>query len=283
MGVQRDGVSGEQPHEFSRGKNDFPARIDRFEEEDETHGGGLEITLRFVDQGGIGGGKLQIGDEVPGDRRHGEEDGCDDKSIIIAQLGDQGQTGAERTAGARDFVEDVHEGIHAAQLLHVSAHDIPWNHASDEFHHAIGNAGNAEDRDDPMGVVIAVVCISISFLLLHPVGRLKRTAARGIYDHQDGGEKTEDQNGARQHDPGGISLDQGGDENGPDTLEGLIQASQQTHFGEGAWRHAGLQCIVIVTLRGQGGDGSVEGFEAEFIHHDPGNVDHYIALLHGGE
>ena len=113
MSVQGDRVRRDQPHEFSGREDDFKSRPYGFEKKDEAHRRRLEVILRLVDQGGLGRGELQIADEEPDDRGHGEEDRGDDEGIVVAQTGDQSQAGREGPSSAGNFVEDVHQGVHA--------------------------------------------------------------------------------------------------------------------------------------------------------------------------
>lgn len=105
------------------------------------------------------------------------------------------------------------------------------------------------------------------------------TAGTGIDHEQDGGEDAEDENGAGQHQPSGISLDEGSDEDGSHTLKGLIEASEEADLGEGVRFRFSFEGIVIVAFGGQGGDRAIEGLQTEFVQHDAGDVDDNITLL----
>lgn len=195
MSVQGDRVGRNQPHELSRGEDDFGPRPNGFEEEDEAHRRRLEVTVRLVDQVGLGLGELQIADEEPDNGGHGEEDRGDDESVVVTQTRDQSQAGGEGTTGAGNFVEDMHHGVHATQFLYISTHNVARNHSSDELHHPICNAGDAIDGNNAIGIIITVIGVSSVLLRLHPVFWLQVTAGTGIDHQQDGGENAKDENG----------------------------------------------------------------------------------------
>ena len=57
-------------------------------------------------------------DEVPDAGGGGETEGGDDDGHVVAEMGDEHEGSGEGAGGAGDFVEDVHGGIEAAELLH---------------------------------------------------------------------------------------------------------------------------------------------------------------------
>ena len=189
VGVQGDGVCRHEPDESPQGKDDFGPRPHGFEEEDEAHRRGFPVALRLVHQRGIRRVEFQVAEEESDHGGEGEEDRGDDERVIIVELGDQGQVGGEGSVGVGGFIKDVHQGIHATQFLHVVVDNVPGDDASDEFDHAIGDAGDAEDGNDAVGLVIVVVGVAVAFLLLHPFRRLQMAAGADIDDQQDGGEQ----------------------------------------------------------------------------------------------
>lgn len=84
------------------------------------------------------------------------------------------------------------------------------------------------------------------------------TAGAGVHYQHDGGENAKDEDGAGEHQPGWISLDEGSDENGSHALKGLVQTDENADLLEGIRSHLGLEGFRIVAFGGQGGDGAVK-------------------------
>ena len=119
VGVEGEGVGGEEPDEFAAGEEDAGACGDGDEEElgglrEEGEVGGAVDGAEFGGCGGVLGG----GDEGPDAGGGGEAEGGDDDGHVVAEVGDEHEGGGEGAGGAGDFVKDVHGGVEAAELLH---------------------------------------------------------------------------------------------------------------------------------------------------------------------
>ena len=49
------------------------------------------------------------------------------------------------------------QSVHSPQFLNVATDNVLWDNFANDFHHAVRDAGETIDRDDAVGLVIAVV------------------------------------------------------------------------------------------------------------------------------
>ncbi len=82
---------------------------------------------------------------------------------------------------------------------------------------------------------------------------------------------------------GGLCAYQGADEDGPDTLAGLVEAREEANPFKGPARCPIAKSLVVVSVGRQCNDGAVESFEAELVDHDACDVDCNVAAFLGRE
>lgn len=87
---------------------------------------------------------------------------------------------------------------------------------------------------------------------------------------------------AGEHIPSGVLLDEWCNEDGTDTLCGLVQTGKHSSLVERRFLDALLLGLAVVKNRGHGNDGAVECLKTELVAHDAGNVDEDGATLQGG-
>ena len=236
MAVQSEGVAGDQPYELAAREEELGTGPDRVEEEDETTGDCLDVRGLVIQQvvlTSLDG--LEVADEVPGDAGESEADGSDDEGVVVAEVRDESESGAEGACGTGNLVEDVHQRIHPSKFLDVATDNISRNDTADQLDHTIGNTADAVYGDDAVGIVVPVVREIIFRVLLPPLGRDEAAAGPRVDDEQDGGENGEDDDGSGEHVFGLESLDERSDQDGAHTLEGLVQTGEQTDSLEGSW------------------------------------------------
>jgi hypothetical protein len=112
------------------------------------------------------------------------------------------------------------------------------------------------------------------------VVRHKSATSRRIQDEKDATEDSEDEDRARKDVLRRISLNQWCYQNRSNTLESLIETSQDADTLE---RDGGVLSPpeFIVAVRCESNDGPVERFEPEFIHHNSGDVYGDVSPLDG--
>ena len=252
VAVECERVTRDQPDELAAREDDLGACYDGREEEG-------EALRRLLEVVGFACGSLfergaarvvQIADEEPDNCGESEKDRGDQEREIVAKPRDQRERRAERPGRAGHLVEDVHEGVHAAQLLDVAADNVTRDDAPDQLDHAVGDAREAEHRRDGVAVVIAVVAeVILAAADLVPVGRAEGAAGCGVDDEQDGGENTEDEDGDGEDEFGGEAFDEWGDEDGADALEGLIEALEEADAVESVVLATGFPGFPVVSVR----------------------------------
>ena len=281
MSVERERVAAPKPDVLSIGENDPPAHVEGFEEEKKTPEQSREIVafglLRLrIDL--LGGVERHGADEYPHDSSGDEEDRRDDKGVVVAQPRNETESGDERASRARYFVEDLNDRAHGLQFLHVPTDDIPREDASNQLDHSVGNAGQTVDRNDPVRVVPAVVA-EIVGMKRPKVRRLDPSTGRSIDNEKDGGEETEENNRGRENGSCRPTFDERSNEDGTNTLKGLVETREQADLLKCASCSATHEGILIVTIRGETDDCAVEGFQSELVQHQSKDVDDDISFL----
>jgi hypothetical protein len=172
-----------------------------------------------------------------------------------------------------------YNGIHLSELLDVATNNVSRDDSSNKFDHTVGNTADAVDGDHSIRVILAVV----RELILGVVAAVRRgyqsASGSSINDQEDGGKNTKDKDGARENVLGGKSLDQRGDQDGANTLEGLVETGEETEALEGPGGSLLQDSFVVIAVRGQGNNGAVESLKAELIDHDAGDVEGDVAAL----
>lgn len=283
MTVQGKAVTGEEPDELARREDNFRPDPDRFPEQVKASEDRFEIHGLALQHSLLGSLEIQVGDEPPGNGGGGKADRGDEEGHVVAKPGDQGERGAEGTRRARNLVEDVYQSIETTEFLDVTPHDISGDDPADQFHHAVRDAGDAVDGDDAIGVVASIVAPIVLLVCQVPAGRLDSAAGASVRDQEDGRQETEDEDGHRQHCLGGETLDERGDQDRADALTSLVETGEEAQLAKRHGRRLVDFGVVVVSVRCKGDDGPVEGLEAKFVQHDPGNVDGNVPLLDGTE
>jgi hypothetical protein len=276
--LQGDRITGQQPDELAGREENLSSSVDGVEEEDGSREDRLEVrrlALKGVGNGLLGELNVQA---QPHSGSGGEEDGSDDERVVVSEAGNQGKSSAESTGGTGNLVEDVDQRIHSTELLDVSSDNVSGDDTADKLNHSVHDTGNTVDGDDGIGVVVSVVSeVVLSVGLVPSLGDNLSTGG-SVDNEKNGSAKTEEEDGGRENDLGGVATDEGSDENRSDTLEGLVETSQETDALEGVERTA-----EIVSVGGEGDDGSVEGLKTELVKHNSENVNGDVLLLGGGE
>jgi hypothetical protein len=144
MSVEGDGVSGQQPDKLSVCKDDLSACPAGLEEEVESTGNCSDVGWLAFQYEGSGISFYPILNEPPQDRSRSKEDRCDDEGEVVAKMGNEGECCSEGARRARDFVENVNERIHSAELLDIPAYKIPRNDPANQFDHAVHHTTDAD-------------------------------------------------------------------------------------------------------------------------------------------
>lgn len=238
MGEERDGVTGNQPDELAAREDDLDTEYDRLAKVGET-------VADLTDERGLLEGLetlavLVVGpqetNEGPSDGGKDKEKGCHGGGNGTSELEDQ-EGREEGTRGTGDLVEDVDNGVHSLQLDDIASDNITGDDTADELDHAVADTDDRVngEKDDRIPFAVSLNAI---------LGDL--SPGRDVDDDNDCREETKEEYRGREDTAGGEASDEGGNGDGTNTLEGLVETLENTHISHSALR--------LETFGGEQGD-----------------------------
>lgn len=141
--VEGDRVSGYEPDVLAVGEDDRGSEVGRLEEGVEGVANGTEESTstrlgllerrEVLSLGECLGDPvllLDVGDERPDDGSEGEENGREERRVVVSEEADEGSR-RERSSGSGDLVHHVDDGVHPSKLLDVSTNDVTGDNTTD--------------------------------------------------------------------------------------------------------------------------------------------------------
>lgn len=190
----------------------------------------------------VGVVRVEEANEAPADGGKDEQEGAHSGCEGVAQVQDQ-ESREEGASSTGNLVKDMDGGVHALELDDVATDNVLGDDAADELNHTVADTDDRIDGEEDERVPLAVA-LNLADGELAPCG--------DINDDDEGGEETEEEDGPGEDGLCGEALDQGGNGDGTDALEGLVQALENAQVREGVF--------FVETVGGQQGDGAGECF-----------------------